>query len=241
MKISTLKRIGLSTLSALLLLTGCSDGVGEANGLPDDGPVPQVTRVAAMSFVQKALTAGQSAVDNRAFNLVLTDAEVTSFLGIRSELTRELEMVGIDQVGQIEGLEELSGVDINIDAWQGLLGTDGEPRERLIPRLRVGLRKAQVLFKADGRVIARGYLAFLKWRVPVRIVVAPHATEGEMVLDFVEGSIGRVQMPEIIFDLLGKGIAKLLLAGQDYAEISQIQVGAGTFAIAGQYHRLPGQ
>jgi len=150
-------------------------------------------------------------------------------------------MVGIDQVGQIEGLEELSGVDINIDAWQGLLGTDGEPRERLIPRLRVGLRKAQVLFKADGRVIARGYLAFLKWRVPVRIVVAPHATEGEMVLDFVEGSIGRVQMPEIIFDLLGKGIAKLLLAGQDYAEISQIQVGAGTFAIAGQYHRLPGQ
>jgi len=169
--------------------------------------------------------------------LALTDAEVTSFLGIRAELTRDLEKVGIEQIGRIEGLEELGGGDLNIEAWRGLFGTDGQPRERLIPKLRIGLREPQVHFKADGRVIARGYLALLKWRISVRVVVAPRAVEGEIELDFVEGQIGPVKAPELIFDLLGKGIAELLLAGQAYAEITQIQVEAGILTISGRYNR----
>jgi hypothetical protein len=203
--------------------------------LPDDGPAPPISRAAALSFVQKALTAGQSAAVSQAITLVLTDAEVTSFLGIRAELTRDLEKVGIEQIGQIEGLEELGGGDLNIEAWQGLFGTDGQPRERLVPRVRIGLREPQVYFKADGRVIARGYLALLKWRVPVRVVVAPRALEGEMELDFVEGQIGAVKAPEFVFDLLGKGIAEALLAGQAYAQITQIQVEAGALTIIGRY------
>ncbi len=220
-----------------LVVIGCTGTDGQVMGLPDDGPAPPTSRAAALSFVQKALTAGQSAAESQSITLVLTDVEVTSFLGIRAELTRELEKVGIEQIGQIEGLEELGGGDLNTEAWQGLFGTDGQPRERLIPRLRIGLREPQVYFKADGRVIARGYLALLKWRIPVRVVVAPRAVEGEMELDFVEGQIGKVKAPEFIFDLLGKGIAEALLAGQAYAEITQIQVEAGTLTISGRYNR----
>jgi len=220
-----------------LVVIGCTGTGGQVTELPDDGPAPPTSRAAALSFVQKALTAGQSAAESQSIILVLTDAEVTSFLGIRAELTRDLEKVGIEQIGQIEGLEELGGGGLNIEAWQGLFGTDGQPRERLIPRVRIGLREPQVYFKADGRVIARGYLALLKWRVPVRVVVAPRALEGEMELDFVEGQIGAVKAPEFVFDLLGKGIAEALLAGQAYAQITQIQVEAGALTISGRYNR----
>jgi hypothetical protein len=50
----------------------------------------------------------------------------------------------------------------------------------------------------------------------------------------VEGQIGRVNLPEPVFDLLGKGVAQALLAGQEYAEITQIRVSAGTLTISGR-------
>ncbi|MCD6286980.1 MAG: hypothetical protein J7M39_13805 [Anaerolineae bacterium] len=224
-------------VSIFLVVAGCTGSDGQARELPNDGPAPPTSRAAALSFVRKALTAGQSAAENQSITLVLTDAEVTSFLGLRAELTRDLEKVGIEQIGQVEGLEELGSGDLSIEAWRGLFGTDGQPRERLIPRLRIGLREPQVYFKADGRIIARGYLALLKWRMPVRAVVTPRAVEGEMELDFVEGQIGKVKAPEFLFDLLGKGIAEALLAGQAYAEITQIHVQAGTLTISGRYNR----
>ena len=71
----------------------------------------------------------------------------------------------------------------------------------------------------------------------MRLVIAPSASNGELVLDFVDGQIGRVRMPEFIFDLIGKGLAEVLLAGQAYAEITQIQVGSGTLTISGRYNR----
>jgi hypothetical protein len=83
----------------------------------------------------------------------------------------------------------------------------------------------------------RGEPAFLRWRLPVRVVVAPHAASGEMTLDFVEGQVGRFGLPEIVFDLLGKGIAKALLGGQAYAEIMRISVQTGALTISGRYNR----
>lgn len=226
-------------LLALLVLGGCAGD--QTAVLPDDGPPPPVSRAAALSFVRKALTAGQTAVDTQAFTLTVTDSEVTSFLNIRTELTREMQDLGIDQLDQIEGLEGLAGEDINLDAWVSLLGNNEDGNRRLLPRLRLGLQDPRVTFRGNGpdsrRVIARGELAFLRWRLPVRLVVAPHATSGEMVLDFVEGQVGRIKLPEFVFDLLGKGIAEALLAGQAYAEITQITVQKGAFTISGRYNK----
>lgn len=213
----------------VLLLTGCGGNRASEPVLPDDGPAPTTSRSAALAFVRKALTAGQSAVEGGVFTLTITDSEVTSFLNIRRDLMGELGGVGIDNLGQIEGLEGLGEDGINIDAWRDLL----QQRDEGSP-LRPRLREARVNFKANGDVVARGEFALLRWRFPARFVVAPEASEGEMVLDFVEGQIGRVNLPEPVFDLLGKGVARALLAGQEYAEITQISVGAGTLTISGR-------
>lgn len=229
------RSFGALVLVILFVLSGCAGDQGAA--LPDDGPAPPFSRAAALSFVQKTLTAGQTAVAERAFTLTVADAEVTSFLSIRRELTREMQTVGMEGLSQLEGLEELQIEAINPDAWGALLGRGDDGGRRGMPLLRVGLREPRVHFRANGHAIGRGELAFLRWRLPVRVVVAPHAASGEMTLDFVEGQVGRFALPEIVFDLLGKGIARALLAGQAYAEITQISVQAGTFTISGRYNR----
>ena len=228
-------RVVVMGVAVILIATGC--GSPDDAVLPNDGPAPPFSRAAALSFVRKALTAGETAVASKAFTLTLTDREVTSFLNIRTELTQELQDVGIDQLDQLAGLEGLSSEEINLDAWLSLLGENREGNPPLLARLRLGLKEPRVYFKGDGQVIARGELALLRWSVPVRLVVAPRAVSGEMVLDFVEGQIGRVKLPEIIFDLLGKGIAEALLAGQAYAEITEISVGQGTFTLSGRYNK----
>ena len=53
--------------------------------------------------------------------------------------------------------------------------------------LRLAIKEPQVYFKANGHAAVRGYGALLRWRLPLRVVVAPRAAEGELALDFVEG------------------------------------------------------
>lgn len=220
-------------LGMALILTGCAGA--EETSLPDDGPPPPITRDAALRFVQKTLTAGQRAAASRTFAISLTDTEVTSFLNIRRELTRELEQVGLNQLDQIEGLESLGGEEIDIDLWRALLGQrEGSGGLRSL-RLRIGLKDTRVHFKGDGRLIARGEIALLRWGLPIRFVIAPHAAEGELTFDFIEGQVGSIGMPKMLFDLLGKGLAEVLVFVQAYAEITQIEVGAGTLAISGRY------
>jgi hypothetical protein len=233
-------QIWLGLCVALVLgLASCSaiQPDNASTRLPDDGPSPPVSRSAALSFVQKTLTAGQSAVENGSVTLILTDAELTSFLNIRTELTRELQGVGMDQLGQIEGLQELAPDNINVDAWRSLLGANETGSGLRLPRLRLGLRDPRIYFRGNGDVIARGDAALLKWKLPIRVVVAPYADEGELSLDFVEGQVGPVQVPEFLFDLLGKGLATALLAGQEYAEITRIQVISGALTLSGRYNR----
>jgi hypothetical protein len=56
-----------------------------------------------------------------------------------------------------------------------------------------------------------------------------------LVLDFVEGELGPVPIPEFLIDQIGSGLAKLILAGQAYVEVTQIQVGDGTLTLSGRY------
>jgi hypothetical protein len=239
----SIRRVALGLIAGVLL-TGCAmtgDISGRGTPLPDDGPTPVISRTAALGFVRKVLTTGQGIAETQGFSLTVTDAEVTSFLNIRRELTQELRSVGLDQLGQFDELQGLVGDDINIDAWQELIGSEsGSGSGGVLARLRFGLRNPRVYFRSSGQIVARGELAFLRWRQPVRFVIAPHATSGEMVLDFVEGQVGPLTVPEVIFDLLGKGIAEVLLLGQDYAEITQIAVTQGTLTISGRYYGQDG-
>jgi len=218
--------------------------------LPDDGPqvatspeaafrlVEKVT-AAAFRLVEKVAAAGQSALETGQLTLTVTEEEVTSFLNIGSELTGNLRGLesfeGLTQLGDLEELEGFEG----FEQWQEFLrrregqGLPGIGLSDLSPRL--GIKEPQVYFKDSGHVVVRGYAGLLRWRWPVRVVMAPRASQGEMVLDFVEGTLGSVDMPEVVFDLIGKGLARAILAGQEYAEITEIGVGSGTLTIGGRY------
>lgn len=241
-KLSTLMKLKrrawllVVAILGILLLTNClgSDSLLDAE-LPDDGPAPAPTVAAASRFVEKVSRAGESAADRGQFALTLTDQEVTSFVSVRSILRGQLGNLPIEDLGQVQDIPELDGVDLS--AWQELLGQRGQlpilGDERM--RLRLTIEDAQVHFLSNGRIIVRGNARFLIAQLPVRVVAAPRASEGELVLDFVEGQLGPVPMPEIIFDYLGSGIARALLAGREYAEITEIRVTEGVLTISGRW------
>jgi len=212
--------------------------------LPNDGPQVATSAEAAFGLVEKVTAAGQSAVETGQLTLTVTEEEVTSFLNIGSELTGNLRglenLEDFEELTQLGDLEELEGLQ-GLEQWQELLriregqGLPNIPLSDLRPRL--GIKEPQVYFKDSGHIVVRGYAGLLRWRWPVRVVMAPRASQGEMVLDFVEGTLGSVDMPEVIFDLIGKGLAQAILAGQEYAEITEIGVGAGTLTISGRYRK----
>jgi hypothetical protein len=82
-----------------------------------------------------------------------------------------------------------------------------------------------------------GYLRFLRWQLPLHFVIAPRASRGELALDFVSGQVGPIGLPELLFDPLGNALARVILAGQAFAEVTQISVREGELTIAGRYNR----
>jgi hypothetical protein len=65
-------------------------------------------------------------------------------------------------------------------------------------------------------------------------VVAPRVEAGEIEFDFVEGQLGRAELPEGLFDLVGGGLREILLAGQDYVAVTALQVGEGRATFSGR-------
>jgi hypothetical protein len=251
--IRTTTRWLMAFVALTFILTGCGPANEARAALPDDGPDPAVSGEAALRFIRKSAAAGQQLADQNTFTLVLTEAEVTSFLNVRAEVVRQMQtqglaqVQGLDELNQLEDFESLAGLEglgdlgvegVDVDLLRRLfLGSDrmdgrGGLRDRL--GLRFGLRRPSVRFRADGQVIARGTLTLLRWAWPVRFVLAPHAADGELSFDFVEGQVGSLPVPGLLFDLLGRGVAAALMAGQDVAQITQIRVEAGTFTLSGR-------
>jgi hypothetical protein len=94
--------------------------------------------------------------------------------------------------------------------------------EALDPHLRTG--DVQVRFTREGQVVLAGYVQAWRWQQPALVVMAPSAGAGAMSLDFVQGRLGRVPAPEWAFDLLGRTVASLLLAGEDWVSVSELAV-----------------
>lgn len=232
------RRVLVSLALAVLILalaacSGSSDGSGSA--LPDDGPPPTRSTEAAMSLLNKAAAAAQAAAQTGQVELLVTEEEVNSILGIG-------RLVG-DQSGALSGetleafLEraELEGGDVT--QLRELLNlrdrAPGEDRRGF--RLRPRIVDPVVYFRGSGHLIVRGEASWLIVRLPFRAVTAPRATEGELEFDFVEGQVGAVPMPEFVFDLLGRGVSEAVLLGEAYAQITEISVGTGTLSLRGAY------
>jgi hypothetical protein len=222
----------------VLLLAGCADAGGllEAE-LPDDGPPPPTSAASAGRFLQKLSAAGEGAADTGRFTLTVTDEEVTSFLNVGTVLSRRLGDLPIQDLEQLRDIPELEGIDL--ETYRDLLGDGGS-----IPALgddglglRLTIQAPRVYFLGDGRMIVRGKARFLVVSLPIRVVAAPRASQGELVLDFVEGQLGPVPMPEILFDYVGKGLARALLAGREVAEITEIRVNDGVLTVSGRWNR----
>lgn len=226
----------IAVLSSAVLV-GCAgtEGLLQAS-LPEDPPAPPSSAAAAGRFVEKATAAGERAANTGEFTLTVTDEEATSFLNIGTALLSQLEASPMDDFDQIEGVPELEGIDL--DRWRALLAQReripglGEDGIRLLP----AIEDASVNFLGNGHIIVRGNARFLVAGLPFYLVTAPHAAQGELVLDFVEGRLGPMPMPEFLFDYLGQGLARALLAGQEYAEITEIRVGDGFLTVSGRWN-----
>jgi hypothetical protein len=209
--------------------------------LPDDGPAIATSPAAARQFVEKVTVAGRSGAQTGQLTLTVTEQEVTSFLQIGSQLREQLQAAGnvehLEDLAQLDSLEGLHGIE-GLEQWQQLARQrEGLPRIPLSDlSLRLGLHQPEVRFLASGGIVVRGEAKLLWWRQPFRVVVAPRASDGELVLDFVEGRIGPLPLPEWLFDLIGVGLARAILIGQDYAAITRIAVADGTLTFSGRYH-----
>ena len=249
-------------LIAALLLAACRPAFLDAK-LPDDGPEIQPTQADALRFVEKVTAAGQSGAQNAQTSLTVTEGEVTSFLSVTAQMAEVLQQVdGVENLQDLSQLEnlDLDGIDLDgLDLEQLNLDQLGDEnldnaalrRWRDLARqreglgnlrlpdlsLRLAIKEPQVYFKDNGQIIVRGYGQVRSVRQPLRLVVAPRAREGEMVLDFVEGNLGPVELPEKLFDVIGKGLSRVILAGQNWAEIDEITVAEDTLTLRGRYSK----
>jgi hypothetical protein len=218
-------------LAALLALTGCQPPEFLQSELPNDGPPIPVSQAAAARFVEKVAAAGEGAVATKRLDLTVTQEEVTSFLGIGSQIAAQMEEMNVTSLQQLEGSAEFQTIE-GLPQWLELL----QGREGLSDlSLRLGIREPQVYFTGSGQIIIRGYAEVLGQRQPLRLVLAPRASDGEVVMDFVEGKLGPVTVPEALIDQLGLGLAKLLVAGDQFVRVSEIRVSNGALTVRGGY------
>jgi hypothetical protein len=224
----------VAALVVALVLTGCQPPDFLQAELPDDGPPIPVSQAAAARFVEKVTAAGEGAVATKRLDLTVTQEEVTSFLGIGAQMAEQMEELnasGLQGLQQLEGSPEFQAIE-GLPQWLDLL----QGREGLFDlSLRLGIREPQVYFTGSGQIIIRGYVEVLGQRQPLRLVLAPRASDGEVVMDFVEGKLGPVSVPEALIDQLGLGLAKLLVAGDQFVRVSEISMGNGILTVRGSY------
>jgi hypothetical protein len=226
-------------IAVLLLLSGCQQPGFLRTKLPDDGPAPQVSQELAVRFIENTVVAGQTAFNSGVFSLTVTQDEVTSFLVFGADLVEQIQAV--ESVEGLEALEGLEGTEqpFDLEIWRRLFEEQGGLPDVQLPdlSLRLGIEEPQVYFKANGHIVIRGFGELRGRRQPVRVVVAPRAADGELVLDFVEGTLGPVPVPEALFDRIGEVLAEAILTGQSYlqvAEVTAVSVGDGTLTVSGR-------
>jgi hypothetical protein len=227
-------------LALALVLSACqAPGFLQAE-LPDDGPAIDTSPAAAQRFAEKVAAAGERAVETKRLNLTVSQKELTSFLSLGSQVAQQLQdAYGVSSLQELEQLQRQQGL-ANAEGLPDWVKTLQGAQERLgvdLPDLSLAVRiqEPEVYFRGNGQIIVRGYGQVLGQRLPLRLVLAPRAAEGELALDFVEGKLGPLSVPEGLVDLVGAGLARLILAGSDYVQVSKIQVADGSLTLSGRY------
>lgn len=247
----SLLRIPLVLLTSILLLTGCVQGKDGTASLPHDGPAIPVSQEAALRFAQKTLTGTSGTDRGGVIRFTVSQEEVTSALAIGAQwasysqggpifegvsgLEGVLDGQEVNELLESQGSDVLQRSDVPpqiINLLENIQQEEG--RGINLPDIRLKLEEPQVYFKGDGRIILRGYGRLLRWRLPVRMVIAPSASQGELILDFVDGQIGRFPMPKFLFDPLGDLLARVILSGRKFAQISELTVREGVLTFSGQ-------
>ncbi|MGH2542837.1 MAG: hypothetical protein ACRDIB_08570 [Ardenticatenaceae bacterium] len=95
------------------------------------------------------------------------------------------------------------------------------------------LRQPQIYFKEDGTIIVRGQLEFEGSAQPLRVVARPSVANQQLQLDIVEGRIGPIPVPGAILDQVEGLLATAILQAQNYAELQEVRVEAGTLTLSG--------
>jgi hypothetical protein len=237
-----LRVLGFGLLIAVLSVTTCSFGVDPASLTESYGdPIP-TSADAAIRFMEKGGSALESFSNDKEVRLTVTQSEATSALDLGMMLPNlmlELDRIPQDEVRHATDLDALRE-----RIWRdeqarrdSLLATLPRPARliaKLDPRIRTG--DVQIRFQDSGQVVVAGVVQAWRFRQPAMFVVAPRASAGELELRFVEGRLGRLPAPAFIFNALGKAIARGVLLGQNYAEISELSVHEGSLTFAGRVH-----
>lgn len=233
-----LRRFGFGTLIVVLSVATCSFGVDTSALTAAWGePVPASTEDAAR-VLTRGIEVLRQAPETGAVRLTLTESEATSALSIGLMMSDLMLVAGRIPQEEIQQAPDLDAMRIRI--WEEADRHREEIAERsgvaqrillkLDPRIRTG--DIQVRFEPSGEVVVAGYVQAWRFRQPGLFVVAPSASEGELILDFVSGKLGRLPLPPFVFDWFGGMVARGILLGQGYAEVSEISVGDGTLTLA---------
>ena len=227
-----------ASLLIVLVLVGCRGPTDLlSSGLPDDGLPAAASREAAQRLIDNVTAAAQSAATTGHFSLSITEEEATSALTFYGGMLERFQVPPTEGSEQIEVIPDTEGVDRDgwgeLLSWRDRLPMGGEDGTLL----GLELEDPAVYFQGNGQLIVRGRIRLAVGRFPFRVVAAPHAAHGDLVLDFVEGRIGPFPMPHIVFDYLARGLARAVGAGQDYVEITEILVSNGVMTVGGQWKR----
>lgn len=235
-----LRRFGWGILIVVLSFATCSYGVDTANLTAVYGDRVPATSEDAARVLTRGAEALRSAPDARSLRLTLTESEATSALNLGlmlPELMRAADRIAQDEIRQAPDLEALrERVWEEADAQRAELASRLSLAQRILTRLDPQIRTGdvQVRFEGSGEVVVAGYVQAWKVKLPGLFVVAPHASDGELSLDFVSGRLGRLPLPEFAFDALGRAMASAILLGRDRAQVSEITVGDGTLTFEGR-------
>jgi len=237
------KAIGLGLVIVLLSVTTCSFGVDPASLTEAYGPPIEVSAEAAIRFAEKGAQAMEGFTAGNALRLAVTEAEVTSALSLGLMLPDLVTTLGRIAPEEIRGATDLLALRERVWAEQqairdSVLADLPAPLrilEKLDPRIRTG--DVQVRFQEGGQVVVGGFVQAWSFRQPLMFVVAPRAGAGQLELDFVRGRLGRIPAPAFVFDLLGEALARGVLLGRGYAEVSEITVAPGSLVFEGRLTR----
>ncbi|MEJ2207206.1 MAG: hypothetical protein P8170_24275, partial [Gemmatimonadota bacterium] len=195
----------------------------------------------------RALTRGvdalRRAAETGAVRFTMTESEATSALSIGLMTSDLMQAAGrvpqeeIQQASDLEALRERIWREADLQRQERAARSGFMERLllKLDPRIRTG--DVQVRFEESGELVAAGYVQAWRFRQPVVFVVAPSARDGTLTLDFVSGRLGRLPLPELVFDWFGGIVARGIMLGQRYAEVSEISVGDGSFTFAARRWR----